>query len=159
MSEHNPQTTEETTEKPSSPLHLGLALSPIPKGSASRSLENKLLTRITRQELVDKNILFGDSAPSLHGAARALDRRQRGDVLAGKLKARPAHDSLVSANIIRSGGLADPESQKAQDKQKMEIQQQLGQKIQARPHIDSLAAQNILPTTKTEGTAETNPSV
>eukprot|EP01111_Echinosteliopsis_oligospora_P002155 TRINITY_DN1313_c0_g1_i2.p1 TRINITY_DN1313_c0_g1~~TRINITY_DN1313_c0_g1_i2.p1 ORF type:complete len:119 (+),score=19.65 TRINITY_DN1313_c0_g1_i2:139-495(+) len=93
--------SEQEQAQPTNPASPSIISTPFPKGPAKKALENKLLTRLTKGELIAKNIITSDTAPNLHHSAKAFERKRTSDALASKLKNRPTADDLMNANIIK----------------------------------------------------------
>jgi len=66
------------------------------------SLEKQLGSRPNKDELVDRNILKGDSvAPALQAAKERLEKAQLQDKLAHALQERPKAEELVQEGILQ----------------------------------------------------------
>ncbi|KAM4058036.1 RPEL repeat domain-containing protein [Hirsutella rhossiliensis] len=79
-------------------------ISPIrPDHGRKNSLENHLMHRPNRSELVDKNILPESSAaPSIQAHQRELQRNMLEDKLNDKISHRPDPEKLVKEGVLRN---------------------------------------------------------
>ncbi|PNY24880.1 Uncharacterized protein TCAP_05152 [Tolypocladium capitatum] len=85
-----PATVDETPISPIRPDH-----------ARKNSLENHLMRRPNRSELVDKNILPASSAaPSLLAHQKELERSMLEDKLNDKISHRPSPDRLVKEGVL-----------------------------------------------------------
>ncbi|KAK2606378.1 hypothetical protein QQS21_003197 [Conoideocrella luteorostrata] len=90
-STEQPQAVDET---PISPIR--------PDAARKNSLENHLIHRPNRTELVDKNILPASSAaPGLLASQKELERNMLEDKLNDKISHRPTPDELVKGGVLR----------------------------------------------------------
>jgi len=99
-------------------------------------LENKLLSRLTKQELLEKRILLSEAAPSLHSAQSAV---------AAKLEMRPTTEELRQKNIWKGDKNVSPQlidAQTALERKKKE--DDIGRKLASRPTVQDLVEQHIL---------------
>ncbi|QUC23687.1 uncharacterized protein UV8b_07928 [Ustilaginoidea virens] len=84
---------KEVDETPISPIH--------PDTARKNSLENYLMHRPNRGELVDKNILPASSAaPGLLAHQKELERNMLEDKLNDKISHRPTPEELVKGGVL-----------------------------------------------------------
>ncbi|CRK32959.1 hypothetical protein BN1723_016485, partial [Verticillium longisporum] len=84
-------------------------ISPARPGASDRknSLENHLLHRPAREELVEKNILpSSHAAPSLQAQQKELEKHMRADSLNDKISHRPTPETLIKDGVLHE----DPRS-------------------------------------------------
>ncbi|EEY21208.1 Myocardin-related transcription factor B like protein [Verticillium longisporum] len=84
-------------------------ISPTRPGASDRknSLENHLLHRPAREELVEKNILpSSHAAPSLQAQQKELEKHMRADSLNDKISHRPTPETLIKDGVLHE----DPRS-------------------------------------------------
>lgn len=88
--EQQPQVVDETS------------ISPIrPDTARKNSLENHLMHRPNRTELVDRNILPASSAsPGIVANQKELERNMLGDKLNDKISHRPSPEELVKGGVL-----------------------------------------------------------
>eukprot|EP01111_Echinosteliopsis_oligospora_P002156 TRINITY_DN1313_c0_g1_i3.p1 TRINITY_DN1313_c0_g1~~TRINITY_DN1313_c0_g1_i3.p1 ORF type:complete len:164 (+),score=58.80 TRINITY_DN1313_c0_g1_i3:139-630(+) len=142
--------SEQEQAQPTNPASPSIISTPFPKGPAKKALENKLLTRLTKGELIAKNIITSDTAPNLHHSAKAFERKRTSDALASKLKNRPTADDLMNANIIKAPITVAPSLHEAQQSLiKKKTEDILGQHLQHRPTKDTLVSQHIMEVSST----------
>ncbi|KAK3346212.1 hypothetical protein B0T25DRAFT_271779 [Lasiosphaeria hispida] len=78
-----------------------------PNAARKNSLENHLMRRPERQELVEKNILLASTAaPGLQAQQKELEKHMRADSLNEKISHRPAPEALIKEGVL----LEDPRS-------------------------------------------------
>lgn len=78
-----------------------------PDPARKNSLENHLLHRPERQELVDKNILpASTAAPGLQAQQKELQKHMRADSLNEKIAHRPSPEELIKEGVLHD----DPRS-------------------------------------------------
>ncbi|KAK0713871.1 hypothetical protein B0T26DRAFT_718769 [Lasiosphaeria miniovina] len=78
-----------------------------PDPARKNSLENHLMHRPDRQELVEKNILPASmAAPGLQAQQKELEKNMRADSLNEKISHRPAPEALIKDGLLRE----DPRS-------------------------------------------------
>jgi hypothetical protein len=78
-----------------------------PDPTRKNSLENHLLHRPERQELVEKNILpASNAAPGLQAQQKELEKHMRADSLNEKIAHRPSPETLLKKDILHE----DPRS-------------------------------------------------
>ncbi|KAK1753449.1 hypothetical protein QBC47DRAFT_386419 [Echria macrotheca] len=78
-----------------------------PNAARKNSLENHLLHRPERQELVEKNILPASSAaPGLQAQQKELEKHMRADSLNEKIAHRPSPEALIKEGVLHE----DPRS-------------------------------------------------
>jgi hypothetical protein len=77
-------------------------ISPIRPDNARRnSLENHLLHRPNREELIQKNILpDSTAAPSLLAQQKELEKHMKADTLNDKISHRPSPEKLIKEGIL-----------------------------------------------------------
>ncbi|KAI9171868.1 Myocardin-related transcription factor B [Paramyrothecium foliicola] len=110
--ERQPQqpTADETTVSPAQedPIVDKTSISPIgPDKGRKNSLENHLMHRPDRAELVEKNILpASNAAPGLQAHQRELQKAMLEDKLNDKISHRPAPEELIKDGVLHQ----DPRS-------------------------------------------------
>ncbi|KAG6041813.1 hypothetical protein E4U41_001557 [Claviceps citrina] len=93
MSMSNEQQPQVVDETPISPIR--------PDTPRKNSLENHLMHRPHREELVDKNILPASSAaPGILAHQKELERNMLGDKLNDKISHRPSPEDLVKGGVL-----------------------------------------------------------
>eukprot|EP01112_Ceratiomyxa_fruticulosa_P004641 TRINITY_DN1517_c0_g1_i1.p1 TRINITY_DN1517_c0_g1~~TRINITY_DN1517_c0_g1_i1.p1 ORF type:complete len:165 (-),score=46.72 TRINITY_DN1517_c0_g1_i1:897-1391(-) len=136
---------DSVVDTPATPTILTAKISTV---VASKSLENKLLSRVAKTALIERNILLGDSAPALQNSAKSLERSRRMDALSNKLKNRPTAETLVHHNIMHTTLAVDYDENAHKEKATSTKQQTydlLSKKILSRPPPEQLVLQNIIP--------------
>src|SRR5689334_9429465 len=73
----------------------------VPAAKRKDVLENKLKSRLMREELIEKGVLMkGDVSPSLLQRQHDLEKSKMQDKLSHSLAQRPSVDALQSRNIL-----------------------------------------------------------
>jgi len=99
-------------------------------------LENKLLSRLTKQDLLERKILISESAPSLHHAQF---------MLSSKIRSRPSTDELRARNIWKGQKNVSPSLHEVQSSLERKLAvDELEKKLTQRPTVQELLDQNIL---------------
>ncbi|PRP74068.1 RPEL repeat protein [Planoprotostelium fungivorum] len=99
-------------------------------------LQNKLLLRVSKSELLLKNILISDSQTDRDAIEKSLDL---------KLTRRPSHNELRDRNILKGGEGLSPNLHEAHfNLHKQRLEDNLSRSIGNRPTKTSLVEQHIL---------------
>jgi len=108
-------------------------------------LENKLVTRLTRGELLERNILLSEVSPTLQATQRALNHKKMSDTLSRKLEKRPTHEQLQQRNILKTTKTVSGSLQLNQQLlMKQQLENNLSNKLSSRPSLDQLMNKHII---------------
>ncbi|KAH7321392.1 hypothetical protein B0I35DRAFT_213695 [Stachybotrys elegans] len=105
------------TEQQQQPVVDETPISPLKPGNRKNSLENHLMHRPDRAELIEKNILpASTAAPSLQAQQRELEKHMLEDKLNDKISHRPTPEELIKEGVLHE----DPRSPEEKYKEAIE---------------------------------------
>ncbi|KAI8389459.1 hypothetical protein BD560DRAFT_381717 [Blakeslea trispora] len=112
----------------------------------SKVLETQLAQRPDVQELIDRNIMKDPKvAPAIQQQREELEKRRIEDSLRHKIDHRPAVETLVEQNILKTDPKVAPALQRHQvDLERSRLHDAMEHKIHDRPDPAELVKQGIL---------------
>jgi len=98
-----------------------------------------LLTRLAKTDLLEKNILHSEVAPSLQATQQALMHSKIRQNLNKKLDTRPSQDELRARNILKEDSVSSDGHNI-----KLQLEDNLSRKLSQRPTLATLKEKHII---------------